>query len=620
MDSGALLEVLRSCRAVYHQDHQHLSAAEREKGWCQYWDSISNALKYPPSTHDFGISIPQKRTASRAMVVGMEPASKRTDPASLASSAPSAPILERHISAPVGSAPTRHQPGRPSVYSSASVPTSTTIGPMPIPRRQNGQRRTSAAASYPHRYNGPNLNFIQEVQDMSPSDFLARSSEDYHPATVMSLTPPSTQERGELLTSHIAQLITPYASAIESPGAYTPMTATSDSSLMAGSTVMSEPMTRTNTNDVLCEGFGMFRMDSVSMSKVPKASDMLASTCPTVPDVDQAHFFSFSSVGTDSGYNNVSHLSFHDDDLQSSSPSSSEMKNSPSAGSNASSVSVSSASHLPTRGLAQQEGPRTTNKVSRPLAPKMERSRNASSSGLELPEPKLVAIQAEDGTVKHKAEITRTVRQQPPRKTTFCEFCNDQPQGFHGDHELRRHIERHHSQVRRVWICKDVSPDGNFLSNCKACRNGKTYGANYNAAAHLRRAHFNPCKNRRGGRGKKSEHRGGMGGGNHPSMEVLKNWMYEELELNVNGRVVVQNLPTETTTFSSAAVDEFANSNPDDMDTSDFDFNGNMSQPGMSMAGLAPDSLYFANTGMRANTYLGSPRPLNVGYDAAFPY
>jgi hypothetical protein len=73
------------------------------------------------------------------------------------------------------------------------------------------------------------------------------------------------------------------------------------------------------------------------------------------------------------------------------------------------------------------------------------------------------------------------------------------------------------------------------LSNCKACRNHKTYGANYNAAAHLRRAHFFPCKNKRGGRGKVSEGRGGMGGGEEPPMDELKNWMYEKVEMNVTG-------------------------------------------------------------------------------------
>jgi hypothetical protein len=222
-----------------------------------------------------------------------------------------------------------------------------------------------------------------------------------------------------------------------------------------------------------------------------------------------------------------------------------------------------------------------------------------------MPAPKLVAVQEADGTVKHKAEISRTTRQQPPRKTTFCQFCNDQPQGFHGDHELRRHIERHHQQVRRVWICKDASADGKFLSNCKACRSRKTYGANYNAAAHLRRAHFNPCKNRRGGRGKKSEGRGGMGGGNTPPMEFLKHWMYEELELNVNGRVIVQDINVPDTTFQPAVVNEHMKcaSNPhSQMPDSDFELDDPDMQPMLEellcYEGVMPEHYVPVDAGM----------------------
>jgi hypothetical protein len=93
-----------------------------------------------------------------------------------------------------------------------------------------------------------------------------------------------------------------------------------------------------------------------------------------------------------------------------------------------------------------------------------------------------------------------------------------------GLHELRRV----HSVVRKVWVCIDISPDKTFLANCKACRNGKRYGANYNAAAHLRRTHFNP---RQRERGKDSEKCGGKDGGNYPSMEVLKHWMEQKEEI-----------------------------------------------------------------------------------------
>jgi hypothetical protein len=160
---------------------------------------------------------------------------------------------------------------------------------------------------------------------------------------------------------------------------------------------------------------------------------------------------------------------------------------------------------------------------------------------------RIVEVTSDDGTLRHKAEIPRITRPQPQRKTTFCHLCDDHPQGFHGEHELRRHVERHHPTYRKVWICKDNTlTDGRRpavpLSNCKACRNHKTYGANYNAAAHLRRAHFFPCKNKRGGRGKISEGRGGMGGGEEPPMDELKNWMYEKIEI-VAGNVLQSTSP-----------------------------------------------------------------------------
>lgn len=74
--SEALVSVLRSFRAVYDEEHQKLSPAEREHGWIDYWASINTQLNYNPS-QQYGTSIPQKRSASSAMVFGLEPAPKR---------------------------------------------------------------------------------------------------------------------------------------------------------------------------------------------------------------------------------------------------------------------------------------------------------------------------------------------------------------------------------------------------------------------------------------------------------------------------------------------------------------------------------------------------------------
>jgi len=80
----------------------------------------------------------------------------------------------------------------------------------------------------------------------------------------------------------------------------------------------------------------------------------------------------------------------------------------------------------------------------------------------------------------------------------FCDQCDEVRDGFRGDHELRRHKERVHAVNKKVWVTKDISPDGDFLASCKACKRGKHYFADYNVAAHLRRQHF--CKVRKRGK------------------------------------------------------------------------------------------------------------------------
>lgn len=160
-----------------------------------------------------------------------------------------------------------------------------------------------------------------------------------------------------------------------------------------------------------------------------------------------------------------------------------------------------------------------------------------------------------------KREIPRSLKKASNSRLgsrTFCHLCSDHPGGFHGEHELRRHIELAHSVNRTVWVCVDISPDKTFLANCKACKNGKWYGSMYRAAAHLRRTHFNPRKRRRGGRGEASDddHRGGKGGGNNPPMDVLKQWMEEREEARVNDTDTGQSSEDEDA-LSTISSDEF---------------------------------------------------------------
>ena len=128
-----------------------------------------------------------------------------------------------------------------------------------------------------------------------------------------------------------------------------------------------------------------------------------------------------------------------------------------------------------------------------------------------------------------KCQISKTTFIRPSREKLRCNLCNKQPGGFRGEHELRRHTERAHKEERKVWICIDGSDEKTMLASCKACRNRKAYGAYYNAAAHLRRVHFNPKE--KGKKGKGASDRAGKGGGSWPPIEELKSkWMIEEEE------------------------------------------------------------------------------------------
>jgi hypothetical protein len=114
----------------------------------------------------------------------------------------------------------------------------------------------------------------------------------------------------------------------------------------------------------------------------------------------------------------------------------------------------------------------------------------------------------------------RASYQRPPLRRVYCTKCNEYPEGFRGEHELRRHNDAKHAALVKRWVCTQPpeppsSPQPVIpLGKCKACVTQKRYGAYYNAAAHLRRAHFNP-------------HRGGKASGDWPPMSILKDWMRE---------------------------------------------------------------------------------------------
>ena len=171
--------------------------------------------------------------------------------------------------------------------------------------------------------------------------------------------------------------------------------------------------------------------------------------------------------------------------------------------------------------------------AARPLMPKAGSEDTAMSR--ETSSRSVARLDSKDG-LQDKVAISKPTYQRPKHERVFCKQCDSHQEGFRGEHELRRHQDREHKKMVKKFICVEPADGGAHpkpllaLARCKACHTQKKkYNAYYNAAAHLRRAHFRPKSKGRAKSSKSddSEKRGGKGGGGWPAMCELKLWMKE---------------------------------------------------------------------------------------------
>jgi len=170
----------------------------------------------------------------------------------------------------------------------------------------------------------------------------------------------------------------------------------------------------------------------------------------------------------------------------------------------------------------------------RAIAPLMPKGGSVDTSGRYINPSQLMRRSESDGLIDKVVTPSKPTYQRPKHGRVLCKLCPNDWEGFRGDHELGRHVDREHRSIVKRWIC--VEPNDGLvrprpvlsLSRCKAChQQKKKYTAYYNAAAHLRRAHFRP-KRRRGDNLKRIE----RSGGDWPPMSELKFWMMEVEDQN----------------------------------------------------------------------------------------
>lgn len=404
---------------------------------------------------------------------------------------------------------------------------------------------------------------VNDIQEYSPAEYVSTLA-DY--PTPSSLHSPAN---AELTISPLT-----WNSPFDSPTSPCSPTSTG---LATPLTVMSSDMSRQcSVNTQFMGDLSMLRVYSDSTPNVSVLQeDSFPSLSPDVPLKDISlssdnpnFFYPFTGSPSESLFPmlNVSQSATALSSFQHQSDLAEDMERSASTASSSSSSSASS------NGLRHVRREREIKvQSSRPIAPKANQGEVESRA--KPSNAQMVQVRSQDGSSKDVGVITKAPYVRPVHAKIMCPHCNEHPDGFRGEHELRRHTERAHAAIKKVWVCVDASTDKKFLVNCKHCRNGKQYGAYYNAAAHLRRAHFNPRK--RGRKGKQDEKRGGIGGGDKPPMNELKqHWIKEVDVCNVSKKHRAAESDSDGGSSADNTVGNF------DLNTSTFDVQYSQSSMG----------------------------------------